>query len=246
MDIPGKVTIITGASAGIGLITARRFAAAGAKLVLVARSADKLAALAEELAGQGREALPLPADMRDPVAVDQMIEQAAAHYGRIDILINNAGQAAAGTVAQVNPDDYRQIIELNLFGPLYAIQAAVPKMRQGGGGLIINISSMVTKMHIPGLAAYASTKSALNMLSDTARVELAPDNIRVITVYPRLTATDFGKNSLGNQWMRQGQRGHGAPSGAPAGMPTADTAEFVAERILDAAQREPADQFMDA
>jgi NAD(P)-dependent dehydrogenase (short-subunit alcohol dehydrogenase family) len=245
MDIPGKITIITGASAGIGLVTARRFAAAGAKLVLVARSADKLAALAEELAGQGHDALPLPADMRDPAAVGRMIEQAFEHYGRIDILINNAGQAAAGTVAQVSPDDYREIIELNLFGPLYAIQAAVPLMRQGGG-LIINISSMVTKMHIPGLAAYASTKSALNMLSDTARVELAPDNIRVITVYPRLTATDFGRNSLGNQTMRQGQRGHGGPSGAPAGMPTADTAEFVADRILDAAQREPAEQFMDA
>ena len=78
------------------------------------------------------------------------------------------------------------------------------------------------------------------------RVYPALVNIRVITVYPRLTATAFGKNSLGNQWMRQGQRGHGAPLGAPAGMPTADTAEFVAERILDAAQREPADQFMDA
>ena len=245
MDIPGKVTIITGASAGIGLITARRFAAAGAKLVLVARSADKLAALAEELAGQGHDALALPADMRDAAAVGRMIEQAFEHYGRIDILINNAGQATAGAVAQVNPDDYRQIIELNLFGPLYAIQAAVPKMRQGGGGLIINISSMVTKMHIPGLAAYASTKSALNMLSDTARVELAPANIRVITVYPRLTATDFGKNSLGNQAMRQGQRGHGAP-GAPGGAPTADSPELVADRILDAAQREPQEQFMDA
>jgi len=241
MDIPGKVTIITGASAGIGLTTARRFAATGAKLVLIARSADKLAALAEELRGQGHDALPLPADMRDPAAVDRMIEQAFAHYGRIDILINNAGQAAAGTVAQVRPDDYRQIIELNLFGSLYAMQAAIPKMRQGGGGLIINISSMVSKMHIPGLAAYASTKSALNMLSDTARVELAPDNIRVITVYPRLTATDFGKNSLGDPQTRQRQRAHTTTGPNPA-----DSPELVADRILDAAQREPPEQFMDA
>jgi NAD(P)-dependent dehydrogenase (short-subunit alcohol dehydrogenase family) len=214
VEIPGKVTIITGASAGIGLAAARRFAGAGARVVLVARSADKLSALAEELRQQGHDALPLPADMRDPVAVGQMVEQAFQRYGSIDILINNAGQAAAGTVAAVSPDDFRQIIELNVFGPLYAIQAAVPKMRQGGGGMIINVSSMVSRMHIPGLAAYASTKAALNMLSDTARVELASDNIRVITVYPRLiewpallaTATDFGRNSLGDQRMRQGQR----------------------------------------
>ena len=140
-----------------------------------------------------------------------MIEQVFTHYGRIDILINNAGQAAAGTVAQVSPDDYRQIIELNLFGPLYAIQAAVPKMRQGGGGLIINISSMVTKMHIPGLAAYASTKSALNMLSDTACVELAPDNIRVITVYPA---------AHGHRFRQEFAGGSACGSANASGMPT--------------------------
>jgi short-subunit dehydrogenase len=239
MDISGKVTIITGASAGIGLVTARRFAATGAKLALVARSADKLATLAEELRQQGHEAFPWAVDMRNPAAVKQMIEEVFQRYGRIDILINNAGQAAAGTVAEVNPDDYHQIIELNVFGPLYAIQAVVPKMRQGGGGLIINISSMVSKMRIPGLAAYASTKSALNMLSDTARVELAADNIRVVTVYPRLTATDFGKNSLGDSRVRQSQR---APR--PEAM-AADSPDLVAAKILEAAQKEPDDQFMD-
>ena len=110
-------------------------------------------------------------------------------------------------------------------------------MRQGGGGLIINISSGVSKMRLPGLGAYAATKAALNMLSDTARVELAPDNIRVITVYPRMTATDFGKNSLGNQ-----QSTHG-PANGPA--PTVDSAEHVAGRILAAAQAEPEEQFME-
>jgi short-subunit dehydrogenase len=237
MDISGKVTIITGASAGIGLATARRFAAAGARLALVARSAKKLDALADELRRQGHDALALPADMRDRAAVKQMVEQAFQHYGRIDILINNAGQAAAGTVAEVSLDNFLSIIELNVFGPLAAMQAAVPRMRESGGGLIINISSMVSKMHIPGLGAYAATKSALNILSDTARGELAADNIHVITVYPRLTATDFGKNSLGNQGMRQHQR---------AGAPTGDSAEYVADRILKAAQEEPPEQFMDA
>ena len=135
MDISDKVVIITGASAGIGQMTARRFAVAGAKVVLVARSTDKLMRLAGELSRQGHDALPISADMRNQGAVTRMIEQAFQHHGRIDILINNAGQAAAGTVAEVNPGDFRQILELNVFGALYAIQAVVPKMRQGGGGL---------------------------------------------------------------------------------------------------------------
>jgi len=203
MDIKGKVVIITGASAGIGLATARRFAAEGAKLALAARSSEKLAALAREIRAAGGEALVLPTDMRDPAAVNRMVDQAARHFGRIDVLINNAGQAVAGAVAEVDPDHFRQVLDLNVFGPVYAIQAAVPKMREG---LILNISSMVSKMHIPGLAAYAATKAALNMLSDTARVELAGENIRVITVFPRMTATEFGKNSLGDPRTRQAQR----------------------------------------
>jgi short-subunit dehydrogenase len=241
MDVNKKVVIITGASMGIGLSTARLFAAAGAKVVLAARSADRLQVTAEELHQQGFDALALPVDMCDTAAVQNMVETTVAHYGRIDILINNAGQACAGSVAEVSPTYFQKIIDLNLFGPLYAIQAVVPKMRQNGGGLIINISSMVSKMSIPGLGTYAATKSALNMLSDTARGELAPDNIRVITVYPRLTSTDFGKNSLGERTTRQHQR-----SGATAGGMTADTPEWVAERILAAARDEPKEQFMDA
>jgi short-subunit dehydrogenase len=238
MDVQGKVTIITGASAGIGLAAARRFAVAGARVVLVARSGDKLAALAAELRRHGHDALPLTADMRDRTAVDGMVAQAFAHFGRLDVLINNAGQAAAGMVAEVSPDDFRSIIELNVFGPLYAMQAAITKMRQGGGGLILNISSMVSKMRIPGLAAYAATKAALNMLSDTARGELSADNIRVITVFPRLTATDFGRNSIGDQRVRQRQR-------AQATM-VPDSTEHVADKILEAAQKEPAEQYMDS
>lgn len=240
MDISGKVIIITGASMGIGRVAARKLAAAGAKLVLAARSLDKLTSLTAELSQQGAEALPLQTDMRDQAAVRRMVERAFQQFGRVDILINNAGQAAAGNVAEVDPDDYRRIIELNIFGPLYAIQAVVPKMRLQGGGLIVNISSMVSRMRIPGLAAYASTKSALNMLSDTARVELAADNIRVVSVYPRLTATDFGKNSLGNRAMRAGQRGPNPDA------PAADSPDLVAEKILEAIQKEPHDQYMDS
>ena len=237
MDVKDKVTIVTGASNGIGLATARRFARAGARVVLAARSAERLQQLAHELEEQGQVALAVPVDMTSRAEVERMVDRAVEHFGRIDILINNAGQAAAGTVAQVDVDHFRRIIELNIFGPIYAIQAVVPKMRPDGG-LILNISSMTSKMHIPGLGAYASTKAALNLLSETARGELASENIRVITVFPRSTATDFGKNSLGDARMRQHQR-------APRPGVVVDSAEHVAERILQAAEQEPAEQYME-
>jgi len=239
MDVKDKVVIITGASAGIGRAAALCFAKAGAKTVLAARSADKLASLKAEIEQLGQPALAIPTDMRDQAAVNRMVAQAHSHFGRIDILVNNAGQAAAGRIAEVNPDYFRQIFDLNLLGVLYAIQAVVPSMRQAGGGLIINISSMVSKMHIPGLGTYAATKAALNLLSDTARVELAGDDIKVITVYPRTTDTDFGRNSLGDSRMRQDQRSHASRPGV-----IVDSPEYVAQKILAAAQSEPEEQFM--
>jgi short-subunit dehydrogenase len=240
MDIKGKVAIITGASAGIGLATARRFAAGETKLVLVARSTDRMQSLAEELRKQGREVFACPTDMCDMDAVRRMIAEANEHYGRIDILINNAGQAVAGTVEELDHENFQKILDLNVWGPLHAMQAVIPLMRKSGGGLIINVSSMVTKMFLPGLGGYAASKAALNMLSGTARAELAPDNIRVITMFPRMTSTDFGKNSLGNSQMRQRQRDSGARPNV-----VVDTAEQVAEKILEAAQKEPAEQYME-
>ncbi len=240
MDLKDKVVLVTGASMGIGLATARSLAEAGAKVVLAARSTDKLTQLAEELQREGHDALVVPTDMRNQAEVAQLVETTVQHYGQIDVLINNAGQAVAGTVADLDLEAYRQVIELNVFGPIYAMQASVPQMRAQGGGLIVNVSSMVSKMSIPGLGGYASTKAALNMLSNTARGELAPDNIRVITVYPRMTSTDFGRNSIGNRQVRQQQRGNVRPD------VVIDTPEYVAEKILEAIQKEPTEQFMDA
>jgi len=242
MDVKGKVAIITGASAGIGLETARVLAGAGAKVVAAARSTDKLAALVAEIKQQGNEAIAVTADMTNLASIQNLVAQAQRAYGRIDILVNNAGQAAAGTVAEASLDNFRKIMELNVFGVVAAIQAVVPVMRQNQGGVIVNVSSRVSKMHIPGLGTYAATKSALNMLSDTARVELAGDNIRVITVFPRMTATDFGKNSLGDERMRQQQRAAGPQTGAP---PPVDSADHVARRILLALETEPEEQYME-
>lgn len=241
MDVKDKVVIITGASAGIGLCTARLFAKHSAKLVLAARSVDKLTQLVAELQGEDREAIALKTDMRQKTDVYQMVEQTYQKFGRIDVLINNAGQAVGGFVADLDPAAYQEVIDLNLLGPLHAMQAVVPKMRQHGGGIIVNISSMVSKMAIPNIGGYASTKYALNGLSATARAELASDNIRVLLVFPGRTTTDFGKNAIGNRYGGIPTPGQ---SPSPTQAPQPDTPEHVAEKILEAVQNEPAEQYM--
>ena len=239
MDIQEKVVIITGASEGIGLATARLFAEAGAKVALAARSADTLHSIVNELHEQHREALAVPTDMRNKDAIEALVDSVFEQYGRIDMLINNAGQAVRGHVADVDIEQFRQVFELNVLGPVEAMQAVIPKMRQNGGGLIINVSSNVTHMHIPAIGAYAATKAALNMISDTAREELAPENIRITTMFPRATATNFGKNSLATP-----KTNHLRPR-TPQGYPEPDSAEAVAQKILEAARNEPHNQYMD-
>jgi NADP-dependent 3-hydroxy acid dehydrogenase YdfG len=237
MDIQDKVVIITGASEGIGLATTRLFAEAGAKVALAARSADTLNTIVNELREQHREAIAVPTDIRNRDAIEAMVDSVFQQYGRIDILINNAGQAVRGHVADVDIDQFRQVFELNVLGLVEAMQAIIPKMRQNGGGLIINVSSNVTHMHLPAIGAYAATKAALNMISDTAREELASENIRITTMFPRATATNFGKNSIATpKTNHQGPRQGGLEP---------DSAEDVAQKILDAARREPHDQYMD-
>jgi short-subunit dehydrogenase len=236
MDVQDKVVIITGASQGIGLATARLFAQQGAKVVLAARSTDSLNATVDELNEQHHEAIAVPTDMRDRKAIESLVEGVAQRYGHIDILINNAGQAVQGNIADVDIDQFRQVFELNVLGPVQAMQAVIPQMRQNGGGLIINVSSNVTQMHLPVIGAYASTKAALNMISDTAREELATDNIRVTTMFPGMTATNFGHNSLASATATRMR---------PPANAQVDSAEDVAQKILEAARNEPDNQYMD-
>jgi short-subunit dehydrogenase len=240
MEITGKVALITGASAGIGLATARRFSAEGATVVLAARTQAALDAAVLEMQQNGRRALAIPTDLREMAQVKHLVEAAAAAFGRIDIVINNAGQSVAGALAALSLEDLRQVMELNVVAPVYLLQLVVPLMRQNGGGMIVNISSIVSKMSIPGLGGYAASKAALNIISDTARGELAADHIRVVNVYPRMTATNFGKNALGSRELRVQQLSTVLKAMVP------DTAEFVAGKILEAVQNEPDEQFMNA
>ena len=230
MQIRNKVAIVTGASSGIGLAVARLLAEHGAKVVLAARSADKLKTLEKEIPGS----LAVVADMRKAGDVARLVKEADKKFGRVDILINNAGQGLLAPVEKINLDDYHDVMELNVFGALRAMQEVIPIMRKEGGGVILNVSSLVSKNYFPQLAAYASTKYALNALTLTAREELMKDGIVVGAFHPKMTATDFGKNSRGIKYESR--------AGRP-GMQV-DSAEEVAEKIIEQIESEAAEAQM--
>lgn len=233
MDIKNKVAIITGASEGIGKAIAEKLAAEGAKLVLAARSDEKLAALAHKLPGS----VAVRTDMGDQNAIQNLIDRTMEIHGRIDILVNNAGQGMYGPVERTDIDKYRHIFDLNVIGPLFAMELVIPHMRAQGGGMIVNISSRVSKNHFPMLGAYASTKYALNGLSLTAREELTKDNIIVSLMHPKMTATNFNKNALGERASFVDRPGR------PAAMEI-DTAEQVADKTIELIRSEAAEAEM--
>ncbi len=221
MDIKDKVIIITGASAGIGLSTAKHLSDLGAKVVLAARSADKINQLAKTISN----AFAVVTDTRKAADIKNLVSRTMEKYGRVDVMINNAGRGMYGPVEKIDLENYKEIMELNVYGPLLGMQAVIPQMRKQGGGIILNISSRVSKNYFPGLAAYASTKYALNALSLTARAELEKDKIVVSVFHPKMTATDFGRHSVGARpdWTQN------AASGRPP--MEIDTPEQVAEKI---------------
>jgi len=225
MEIKNKVVVVTGASDGIGEAIAKKLAHAGAKVVLAARSDEKLAALASELPGS----IAVHTDMTQQADIQNLIERAMEVDGRIDILINNAGQGMYSPMEQIDIDKYKHIMNLNVYGPLYAMQLAIPHMRKEGGGMILNISSRVSKNYYPNLSAYASTKYALNAISLTGREELKKDNIIVSVFHPKMTATSFGKNSVNVDAATASQY---AEQARARGMEV-DTPEQVADKVLE-------------
>lgn len=187
-NISGKVVIVTGASSGIGAAAARVLHEAGALPVLAARRADRLEELSSELGG----ALAVTTDVTDAGQRAALVEAAMAKHGRLDGLVNNAGVSLHRPLEQLDLDEFRRVLNLNVVSLVGMTQAALPALRASGDGRIVNISSGTTNMVLPGVGAYASTKSAVNMLSAVARRELEEAGVAVSVVLPSITATEFG------------------------------------------------------
>lgn len=220
MKIEEAVIMITGASSGIGQATARAALQAGARVILLARRKDRLDALAD---GSGK-ALAVACDVTQPGQIANAVRQGLARFGRIDVLINNAGQGLYAAVEEIEAADFRALLELNLIAPLMMMQAVIPPMRRQGAGRIINVSSGATLATYPGSAAYTSSKPGLNMLSGVARLELAEAGITVSTVYPFMTRSEF------YQSVKSGQEAAIAQAEQSAAF--AHAPERVAEKIL--------------
>jgi short-subunit dehydrogenase len=229
MQIKDHVFLVTGASSGIGLSTAVTLAERGAKVALLARSKEALGELAARLPGS----LPIVADMTDFAAVRQAVRTAHQHYGRIDGLINNAGRSYAAAVEEIEPELFDEIFHLNVLGPIVAMQAVIPIMRAQGAGSIVNVNSGTAFMTIPQYSVYSASKRALLGFSLTARAELEKDKIVVSEVYPFITATNFGKNRMGDP----------AGGGPASNYASGDTPEFVAGIILQAIEEGQAQYF---
>lgn len=190
MQINNKVVVVTGASDGIGAACASAFRSRGALLSLTARSQQKLESVG------GGDALITAGDLLDGNTRAAIIERTLAHYGRIDILINNAGIGLYQPAHRADPASVRAMFELNVFAPLDLIQRAVPHMKLSGGGAIVNIGSIGGKITLPWFTLYSATKYALGAMTDGLRMELRRDGIHAMTVCPGYVKTGFQRNVL--------------------------------------------------
>jgi NAD(P)-dependent dehydrogenase (short-subunit alcohol dehydrogenase family) len=188
--------LITGGSRGLGLVIARELAAEGANLTIMARDTQEVERAAQELAGQGARVLALRGDVRDQSIAQEAVDRAIAQYGRVDVLINDAGIIQAGPVEHMTIQDFEDALAVHLWGPIYTTMAVLPHMRRQGGGRIVNISSIGGKIAVPHLLPYCTSKFALVGFSDGMRAELAKDDIFVTTVCPGLMRTGSHVNAL--------------------------------------------------
>jgi NAD(P)-dependent dehydrogenase (short-subunit alcohol dehydrogenase family) len=189
--------MITGAGRGIGRATAVELASRGYELVLVSRTEAELAQTAQ-LIGRG---LIIPADIADPASAQRIVEQTQRAFGRIDVLVNNAGLAPLLTVEQTTPDQWRRILDVNLSAAFYLSRAVWPVYVKQKGGVIVNVSSVASKDPFPGFVAYAAAKAGLNMLSITMAKEGQPHGIRVHTVAPGAVETGMFRALMSpEQW----------------------------------------------
>ncbi len=190
-NIEGKVVVITGASSGLGEATARMLSAQGAVVVLGARRVDRIEALAKELSDAGGKALALQTDVTRAADVQRLVDAAVEKFGRIDVLVNNAGLMPSSPLERLKIADWDRMIDVNIKGVLYGIAAALPHMKAQKGGHIVNVSSVAGHRVRAGTAVYSATKHAVRVLTEGLRQEVKPYDIRTTIVSPGAVATEL-------------------------------------------------------
>ncbi len=225
--ITGKVAIVTGASSGIGEATARELARAGAKTILAARRLGRLERLAEEIRAAGGTALPVRTDLTDQNQISSLIQVTLATFGRIDILANIAGWGHYDWFEELSNEDLRRPYEVNIIAMAELIRLVLPTMKTQRSGLILNMSSYASRIAVPPLTVYASTKYAVEGLSDGLRRELRPWGIKVVRIHPSaVSGTEFKAIAESNGGVQY--------ASSPLGRVTR---QYVARVILRAVER---------
>ncbi len=222
VDTNGKIAFVTGASSGIGLASAKLLSALGTSVAIVSRAPDELEAIARDLPGS----FPIAADLTHEEEAIRAFDDALSHYGRIDILVNNAARPYASSISEMDTASVRKIFQLNALTPLALMREAAEAMRTKGGA-IVNVSSAMVLMKetAPGMSAYIASKHALTAFSKAAREELSAWGIAVSTVYPYLTSPDFFKNYVPDALP---------PRPRPPGQDETDQTENAAKAIVRA------------
>jgi NADP-dependent 3-hydroxy acid dehydrogenase YdfG len=190
-NISGKVVVITGASSGMGEATARHLADRGAIVVLGARRVDRLNTLVDEITKRGGKALALATDVTDAAQVQRLVDAAVERFGRIDVMLNNAGLMPHSPLDRRKIVDWDRTIDVNIKGVLYGIAAALPHMQRQKSGHVINVSSVAGHRVGPAGVVYSATKTAVRVISEGLRQEVKPWNIRSTIISPGAVATDL-------------------------------------------------------
>jgi NAD(P)-dependent dehydrogenase (short-subunit alcohol dehydrogenase family) len=241
MDLAGKVVLITGGSRGLGLALARRFAGQGAKLALCARGGEGLEAARHSLSLSGAEVFTLPCDVSDPDQVQKLVDRTLQHYGRIDVLVNNAGIIHVGPIHEMTLEDFESAMDTMFWGPVYTTMAVLPLMRQHRRGRIVNITSIGAKVSVPHLVPYSCAKFAAAAFSEGMRAELRNTGIKVVTIAPGLMRTGSYLNAL----FKGDAEGEAAWFSAAASLPGISMcATRAANQIVEATRRGSAQRIL--
>src|SRR5262245_15022280 len=197
VNIEGKVVVITGASSGLGESAARLLAARGAKVVLGARRKERIDALVKEITSKGGDAVGIATDVTKRSDAESLVKGALDKYGKIDVLVNNAGLASIAPMSALKIEEWDRMIDVNIKGLLYGVAAALPIMQKQKQGHIINIASVVGfKVFAPGGVVYSATKFAVRAVTEGLRLELKADNIRTTMISPGAVSTELGESGL--------------------------------------------------